>query len=449
MKDFKYYILFFMGILLMPSCLHEEEDVFGESAAERLNKAQKYYEDILTNASNGWVLEYIAGDTDANRRGAFNFLLKFEGGEVTASIDALAMSDVNPTSDNPYKKITSLYRFDQDMSVTLSFSSYNSFLHYYHEQHGSYTTYKGDFEFIIMEAYDDLIILHGKKYGNIMELHRMSDDITWEKYLENVNSIIDVCSVYSNFELMHNDQKVGTGSANSNYRYSFTLSESDATIASNALYTQTGIKFIDPLSINGLEVQNFDWDDVNKVYVCTDAGVNIKIVPVLDPSYLYYEQFIGTYSLSFTSGGSRTTTVTIEQKVNGKTLLLKGLIDFDIELVYDKMAGTASMLTQDLGMHDGYTVVLCPWSTTDGYLTWGAGCGMVSVLNQNKLDTDGIIEFRFVDNDKWISYKANAFLLYHFDSVSGSHASNTRKTSYIDSHTGSYQFYNFSAFTKQ
>ena len=212
------YIVIIVGIFLLQSCLKEQVNVFDKSTAERLNDAQKYYENILTDAPNGWVLEYIVGDTDANRRGAFNYLLKFEDGAVTASVDALAMSDIDPTNPNPYEKLTSLYRFDQDMSITISFSSYNSFLHFYHEQHGSYTTYKGDFEFTIMEAYEDLVVLRGKKYGNIMEMHRLPSNVTWESYLEDVNNLIDICSVYSQFELRQTDQVIGEGSLNSNYR---------------------------------------------------------------------------------------------------------------------------------------------------------------------------------------------------------------------------------------
>jgi len=121
------FIALLIGVSILPSCLKEEDDIFNKSGAERLNDAQKYYEEILTSASNGWLLEYIAGDTDATRRGAFNYLLKFEDGEVTAAIDALALSDIDPSSENPFETKKSLYRFDQDMGITLSFSSYNPF----------------------------------------------------------------------------------------------------------------------------------------------------------------------------------------------------------------------------------------------------------------------------------------------------------------------------------
>lgn len=441
MNRFGYYILIIIGVFLLSSCLQEQEDIFGKSTAERLNDAQKYYEKILTDAPNGWVLEYIAGDTDANRRGTFNYLLSFEKGEVTASIDALAMSDIDPTNPNPYEKITSLYRFDQDMSVTISFSSYNSFLHYYHEQHGSYTTYKGDFEFTIMEAYEDFVILRGKKYGNIMEMHRVPDDVSWESYLDDVNAIIDICSVYSQFKLMQGSQEIGEGSLNSNYRYTFEVNEES--ISSNAIYTRHGVKFIDPLTINGKEYILFNWDNEAKEYISVENNGDLKIVPILDPSYIYYEDYIGEYALQYNN--TRTTTATISEKIKGKTLTLEGLSNFPIELVFDKMAGTLSMTTQDIGKSQGYTVVLCPWDTNNGYLTWSVGVGLISSVNTVKLDEENIIEFIFIDNGVWSTYASNGFLLRLYNSQLGSHGSGT----YIGNYTeGDRQFYNF-IFTKK
>lgn len=358
MKNLKYYILFFVGVFLMQSCLHEEEDIFGKSSAQRLNEAQKYYEKVLTSAPNGWILEFIAGDTDANRRGAFNFLLKFENGNVTASVDKLALSDINPTSTEPYKKITSLYRFDQDMSVTISFSTYNSFLHYYHEQHGSYTTYKGDFEFTIMEAYDDLVILRGKKYGNIMEMHRLPEDVTWEKYLENVNNVIEDTGIYAQFELQSNGQKIGEGTKNTNSRYSFTLTD-NVVVGSNAVYTQDGLKFVNPLNVNNKELQNFVWDPTTKTYKCTDNGAgDIIIVAIPDPSYMYYEQIPGTYSFSYISdylsgNVKKERTVTIEEDVKGMTFKMTGGFDWPIALGYDKFNGCFTIRYQQVATSSG------------------------------------------------------------------------------------------------
>lgn len=440
MKKNKLLILFLSGFCVLQSCLHEDNDIFGKSAAQRLNEAQILYGNILTSATNGWRLEYMVGNTDATRRGAFNFLLKFEDGKVTASVDALALSDIDPTID-PYTKITSYYKLDQDMSITLSFDTYNSFLHYYHEQHGSYTTYMGDFEFTIMEASDDLIILRGKKYGNIMEMHKIPDNLTWETYLADVNNIIDVCGIYSNFEIKQNGETIASGSTNANYRYTFSTTDGDKELASNALFTQTGIKFIDALDINGTEVQNFEWNDTDKLYVCTDVS-DITIVPIIAPSFLYYEEYIGTYLMTYS--GTLSKTVTIEQKIRGRSFVVKNMMDFDVELSYNKSTGSLSIVNQDIGISaDNYTVSMVAWDSTAGYINYNLGYGMVSSLNMVSLES-GIIRFSFVDNGVWTTYSVTGFVLYRFSSVLGGHTTATR----IGTYTGENRFYNITM-TKQ
>lgn len=429
MKKIHVITLFLFSMCVLQSCLHDDEDVFGKSPAQRLNEAQILYGNILTNATNGWRLEYMAGNSDDTRYGAFNFLLKFNDGKVTASVDALALSDIAPTID-PYTELTSYYKLEQDMSITLSFETYNSFLHYYHEQHGSYTTYKGDFEFTIMEANDDLVVLRGKKYGNVMEMHRMPDNLTWEKYLENVNSIIDVCLIYSNFEIRKNGEAIATGSTNTNYRYTFSTVNGGKEIASNALFTQTGIKFIDPLEINGTEVQNFDWDNTGRLYVCTDVA-DITIVPVLEPSFVYYEEYIGTYLMTYTgTSEGMSKTVTIEHKLKDQSLVVKGMTDFDVELKYIKATGSLSLLNQDVGKSsDNYTVSLVAWASADGYINYGTTYGMVSSVNLPSLEA-GVLKFSFVDNGIWVTYKTTGFIMYRFNSVFGSHSTTTRIGTY-------------------
>lgn len=363
MRDFKYYILLFAGVLFMQSCLHEEEDIFGKSAAERLNEAQKLYENILTKPSNGWVLEYIAGDTDVTRRGAFNFLLKFENGTVTAAVDQNALDDIDP-SMNTHKKITSLYKLEQDMSITLSFDTYNLFLHYYHEQHGSYTTYKGDFEFTIMEAYDDLIILRGKKYGNIMEMHRLPDNVTWDDYLDQINNIYNQVSEYPEFSIHQSNNQLSSGSILETRQFSF--SYEGKSYLKNIVYTPTGMKLIQPLTINGKEAQNFIWNSTNSSFTCTDNGATDIVIQMTIPAgHVKYSEYLGTYLFKYkdTAGTEYSRTVNIIQKVRGKSYIVENFAynvsDAVVVMQYDKSRGMLCIgahTIKPVGIDDNYNL---------------------------------------------------------------------------------------------
>ena len=354
MKNLKYYILFFTGILLMTSCLHEEEDIFGKSAAQRLNEAQLLYQKILTDAPNGWVIEYVAGDVDkkAEIRGAFNFLVEFDNGDITASIDRNALDDMDPRrSIDPFTQIISRYRFDQDMGVTLSFDTYNKFLHYYHEQHGSYTTYKGDFEFTIMEAYEDLVILRGKKYGNIMEMHRMPADMTWKEYLEKANAIYDTWTLYPQFDVKSGATILSTGTMKENRQMTFTYNNNEYFL--NALFTPTGMKFVQPLEIDGKELVNFEWDPVTNTFTCTDPGATGYSIQLSFPeNYITYDAYLGDYTFEYTDhkGNEYTRTVTLKQEIRNKSYVaenfLYNLPGAVVLMQFNKTKGVVALGTQ-------------------------------------------------------------------------------------------------------
>ncbi|MBB4037393.1 hypothetical protein GGR21_003310 [Dysgonomonas hofstadii] len=398
MRNLKYYILFFAGILLMPSCLHEEEDIFGKSASERLNEAQLLYEKILTTPSKGWVLEYIAGDTDATRRGAFNYLLKFENGEVTAAVDQNALYDIAPAID-PYTQITSYYKLEQDMSITLSFDTYNSFLHYYHEQHGSYTTYKGDFEFTIMEAYDDLVILRGKKYGNIMEMHRLADDVTWDEYLQDVNTVYNQSLDYPEFSIFSGANVIAKGSVLETRQFSFSYENVD--YLKSVIYTTTGLKFLEPLVVEGKEAQNFVWDVASATFTCTDNGATGIVIQMTIPAeYVKYSEYLGTYTFKYTnlSGVVYNETINLVQHVNGRSYIAenftKGITGAVTILQFDKSTarlciGAHTVLS--VGTDDNYNLypmIMPPTGTAGNFY---AGLGDAYGRFWGKLTSTGLI----------------------------------------------------------
>lgn len=57
MKIFKYIL---MAALTLPvvSCVHEEEDLFNESAAQRVNTAVENYSELLESSESGWVMNF-------------------------------------------------------------------------------------------------------------------------------------------------------------------------------------------------------------------------------------------------------------------------------------------------------------------------------------------------------------------------------------------------------
>ena len=90
-------ILSFM--LVLSACAPEQEDIFDDSSANRIEAAMKSYQEILAGASNGWLMEYYPNALQAY--GGYNILVSFtKDGKIQASSDIYGGGKV---SESTYK----------------------------------------------------------------------------------------------------------------------------------------------------------------------------------------------------------------------------------------------------------------------------------------------------------------------------------------------------------
>ena len=54
MKKIIFSIQILLATLMLTSCLHDDDVVFDESAAQRVEKALKFFITLLKSANNGW-----------------------------------------------------------------------------------------------------------------------------------------------------------------------------------------------------------------------------------------------------------------------------------------------------------------------------------------------------------------------------------------------------------
>ena len=103
----------------MQSCLHDNEETFDRSAAERIDDAVSNAKNILLSADNGWHLEYYLGIDYAY--GGYNFLINF-GSDGKASVASeIAPSDMTTSSS---------WDIVKDQGPVLTFDTYNEIMHY-------------------------------------------------------------------------------------------------------------------------------------------------------------------------------------------------------------------------------------------------------------------------------------------------------------------------------
>ena len=158
-KYLSIYTLLALACIVLQSCLFSEEEIFDESSANRATADVIKCQEILKDVPNGWKLEYYIGSNYS--AGAVTLLMKFDGKQVEMA------SETGAESYKPGTIITSLYQVKSEQSTMLTFDSYNPLIHMFSGPLGLNMNLGGDYEFIIMSATPDKVILQGKKYKNI------------------------------------------------------------------------------------------------------------------------------------------------------------------------------------------------------------------------------------------------------------------------------------------
>lgn len=160
------------------SCKNEMDDIFSESAAERLNHTQTKYSKLLTSSANGWAFEYYPTASAAD--GAVLYAVKFfEDGSVDVAGDPFASGVVSNE--------ISCWDIITDNGPTLSFSTYNQLIHQFSDPGNDGAGYEGDYEFAFVysetENPDSVVMLKGKKRGLYSRLKMIDEEVTPEEYL--------------------------------------------------------------------------------------------------------------------------------------------------------------------------------------------------------------------------------------------------------------------------
>ena len=162
MKKVIYGLVLLFVTLSFQSCLHDEKNLFSDSASERMDKAVTVDQQMLESSSNGWVLNYYPGEDYSE--GGYAYLVKFKNGKVTMASE-FSGSDSTFTSD---------YAMVKDQGPVLTFNTYNPIMHWLSEASiSNINTYQGDYEFVVSKATEDSIVMTGKKWGNKMVMTRM------------------------------------------------------------------------------------------------------------------------------------------------------------------------------------------------------------------------------------------------------------------------------------
>ncbi len=407
MKNIINSILIGTAVLGLSACsLHDDTELFGEPAAERLEKNVAADKTLLESAANGWELHMWTGKDYSG--GGYTYFMKFANDKVTVS------SDIAPAN----MKTTSSYDVISDQGPVLTVNTYNEVFHYLAEP--SMDDDDGeqqDYEFVIMRTTNDSIYLRGKKWGNHMVMTRVAESTSWEDEINKIQQMDE--GLMRTFSLVEGNDTLGGVSLGDDRILTYTDKSGYKKIP---YYVSTkGITLAKPLEVNGKALQELDYD-ADDMSLNPDGATaqGLKLSVKLPKNYMKYSEFAGDYNMTTYWGASKLT-LHLVPAGDGKTYLLKGMnANFDLTLTYDKTSGTLSLNTQHLIDMGDNQVWLCGWNAFgEGYLTWSTDAGMIVSRDTNEAGT----VLKFEPND-YVGLTTDSFILVLF---SGSPSNDTYK----------------------
>lgn len=264
MKKILFCLSAFVLTIAVASCSLKEDADFDETASMRSETNIANVHKLLQSAKNGWLMEYY-GNLNL---GGYNVMVRFDS-------DTQVTFGSEKWGDNHYAGIdtegkcitsTSHYKMEQSMGTILSFDGYNETFHYFSMPNNPDYTYdtadglRGDFEFRVMRADADTIILRGKKHNNRIVMTPIPENKTWESIINEAHETEEYMTSRS-YTLSGADYKDSVEISvvnNGTYRcliFSYKDSlDMTQTIAAPYIVNADGYKFYSSVEVDGMEL---------------------------------------------------------------------------------------------------------------------------------------------------------------------------------------------------
>ena len=409
-------LLAVFAALSFSSCVRDEEPIFDQSASVRLQNALKDAQTVLVGAENGWRMLYYPDPDQAY--GGYLYTMKF------------SQEDVEIWGDLFEGSVKSLYKMTTDSGPVLSFDTGNYVFHYFatpsgsqknlYNESGRYQARKGDFEFLIISASKDEVVLKGKRSGNKIVMRPLAAGETPEAVAQAAATCGESVFVSSFNGTIGDDEatvtlKLGTRNAVLNLTGEKYAEDETASASVPYLYTENGLLFYNPVELGPYTITGFTWDvDTRKLTAFTGDAAGVDLVGSLPAGWHEYADFLGNWAIKYgTNGASSFGGITIKEDVYRESYIISGLSKvFDMKATYDLGSGRINLCSQAVGTQGSYTVFACAWDTAVGSLTWDTNAGMLGMLSE-----DGNT-ITWSDNGGYSGLSINAFITWYLNGSS-------------------------------
>ena len=331
------YLFLMMSVMLMSSCLKNQDDVFDKSASIRSIEYLENARKVLTSAESGWVMNYYPDNLQSF--GGFSYVLKFTDSQVSAYF-------VNGDYDSSSQPIaeTSTYSLTNEDGPCISFDTYNKYLHYYATPSaGEYEAKGGDFIFVIMNISEDknTITLKGNRSGNEVVLYR--NQTTPAQYISECKQVSDG-QLYETFVKDDMTLELDLESQQA------TVTIGQETKSSAYVLTNKGLKLYKAITIGQRTFDSFTYDASQNTYTTDDSEANV-LVGKLPDGWRSYEDLAGRY---YVGTAENANICTITANGDGSSYTIKNLdkrLDGTVTAYYKYTKGSFVISPQSMGMY--------------------------------------------------------------------------------------------------
>ena len=155
----KYLVIIGLLAATFAACSRDEESLFEKPAAIRAQEAIDNAFSVFTSAENGWEMAYFP-NLEASAKG-YNMVLKFnKNGNVSVTA-----KNATTTGNKIMTDTASTWAVKSDYGPILTFDTYNDVFHAFSDPKGDGAGLLGDYEFLILKATPELVLLKGKKHS--------------------------------------------------------------------------------------------------------------------------------------------------------------------------------------------------------------------------------------------------------------------------------------------